>query len=315
MASSMPEDTPSLEGTSTYTSRVSVQTSHRRGSTTVGLGISDCGLDPSFDPMRWSPNHVPFTMGSNMLNHLMPTEDLYNPPLEADDFCGRSCYQIYSGLPVPSHSPLSFDGPRTMNTTHHYNPAMEIRASQNMFAGQMGGMPGLWANTPVSGPTSPLQSIPIAAARTMESHWNPEIYPETSVVPPLAWPVTGTSYPPIPPTSEGNASGSTRHRHSSPVSVASSPQGTPTGDGTAEAAAKPNKRGRKPVEKGCECRVCGFYFTRRSNCLAHQKRHDPSFHRAIPCEECSKSFGRNSDLRRHIDTVSGKQKKDGPVQC
>jgi hypothetical protein len=299
---------PSPLSKAAYSSPISATSSQGRGfPTTIGLGISDCGLEASLGPMTSYSNQIPYSMTSSMPHNPISTENIYNLPLEADDFCGRSCYEIYSGLPVPSQSSLGFYGTQPMSMTHSYDPAMEIGTSQGMFPEQMNGMPGPWVNAPLSAPPTPLQSLPITADRTIENQWNHGIYPGTNTsFQSQALPHNRASYPPIPLASESHASRPTRERHPNTISTVPLPQGVSVSDSTADASSKTSKRGRKPsAEKGCRCPVCGFYFTRRSNCVAHQKKHDPTFHRAIPCEECNKSFGRNADLRRHIDTVRG----------
>lgn len=292
----------------TYSSPVSATSSQGRGfPTTVGLGISDCGLEASVDPMTGYHSQISYSMSSAMPHNLMSTENFYNLPLEADDFCGRSCYEIYNGHPDPSQTSLGFYGTQPMSMTHSYDPAMEVGTGQGMFSGQMNGIPALWANTPLSAPPTPLQSIPATADRTIDNQWNHGIYPQFNTsFQSQDSPHARTFQQPIPIVSESQASRSTREHHTKTMPTVSVPQGVSVSDSAADAASKTSKRGRKPsAEKGCKCPVCGFYFTRRSNCVAHQKKHDPTFHRAIPCDKCDKSFGRNADLRRHIDTVRG----------
>lgn len=292
----------------TYSSPVSATSSQGRGfPTTVGLGISDCGLPASVDPMTGYSSQIAYSMSFAMPDDLISTENIYNLPLGADDFCGRSCYEIYNGLPNPSQTSLGFYGAQPMSMTHSYDPAMEVGTGQGIFPGQMNGMPGLWANTPLSAPPTPLQSIPITADRMIDNQWNHGIYPQTNTsFQSQALPQVRPFHPPTPIASESHTSRPTREHHTKSMPTNSLPQGVSVSDSTADAASKTSKRGRKPsAEKGCKCPVCGFYFTRRSNCVAHQKKHDPTFHRAIPCDECNKSFGRNADLRRHIDTVRG----------
>jgi hypothetical protein len=305
MTSSIPEATSSLDPSSAYSSPVSSTASQGTGfQVPVGLGISGCGLEGPFDSMIGCSGQSPLSAGSAMPNNLMSTGNIYNLPLEAEDFCGRSCYEIYNGHPDPSQSPLDLYGTRPPSMTHNIVP-MEVGTSQGMFPGQTSGMPGFWMNTPISAPPSPLQSIPAVADRPMSNQWSQEMYLDTNLNS-QTLPHSRAFHQPIPLASESNASRPTREHHINAEPNVSLPPSTSVNDSTADSTSKTSKRGRKPsVEKGCRCPVCGFYFTRRSNCVAHQKKHDPTFHRAIPCDECSKSFGRNADLRRHVDTVSG----------
>ncbi|KAF3385145.1 hypothetical protein F1880_003090 [Penicillium rolfsii] len=310
-ASSSTRQSSSMASTisdATYSSPVSATSSHGSGfPTTVGLGISDCGLEASIDPLMGYHSETSYSMSSAIPHNLISAENIYNMPLEADDFCGRSCYEIYNGLPDPSQASLSFYGTQPMSITNSYDPAMEVGTSQGLFPGQMNGMPGLWANTPLSAPPTPPQSIPGNANRTRDNEWNHGIYPQTNAsIQSQALPHSRAFHPPVAMESESNASRPIKEQPTKTIPALSYPKGVSAGDSTADAASKTSKRGRKPLaEKGCKCPVCGFYFTRRSNCVAHQKKHDPTFHRAIPCDECNKSFGRNADLRRHVDTVRG----------
>lgn len=284
-----------------YASPVSATASQGPGfPATVGLGIS--GLEASYDPMTGYSSQFPFSTNCVTPNNLTLNEHFYNLPLEADDFCGRSCYEIYNGIPDPSQSSLGFYDTQPTSMAHGYEPGMEIGVGYDMSPRQMTGMPGPWPNAPLSAPPSPLQSIPTAVAQTIESQWNFGIYPQSNT--PIHSQASShhiALHPPIPLVSQCDPRRSTSAVPAVPFSQVAS-----TSDTTADAISKTTKRGRKPsAEKGGKCPVCGLYFTRRSNCVAHQKKHDPTFHRAIPCHECSKSFGRNSDLRRHIDTVSG----------
>lgn len=298
MASFMPE--------AAYASPVSTTASQGRGfPATVGLGIS--GLEASYDPMTGYSSQLPFSTNSMTPNSLMPNENFYNLPLGADDFCGRSCYEIYNGIPDPSQSSLGFYDTQPMSMAHGYEPVMEVGAGHGIFPREMNDMLGIWRSTPISAPPSPLQPITTVADRTIESQWNHGIYSEANTSShPQASAHHMAAHPPIPPASQSNPIRPSKAHHTSAMPAIPFPQGVSANDNAVDAASKTTKRGRKPsAEKGCKCPVCGFYFTRRSNCVAHQKKHDPTFHRAIPCDECSKSFGRNADLRRHIDTVSG----------
>ncbi|KAL4891536.1 hypothetical protein BDV59DRAFT_65655 [Aspergillus ambiguus] len=64
-----------------------------------------------------------------------------------------------------------------------------------------------------------------------------------------------------------------------------------------------NRRRKIGTASGLQCSICGRSFTRRSNCHEHMKRHDPSRKKSHPCNYCEKTFGRNGDLRRHVETI------------
>lgn len=305
MTSSIPNPPSPLDPSSAYSSPVSSTASQGTGfPIPLGLGISGCGLEGPFDSMVGCSGQSPLSAGPAMPNNLMSTSNIYNLPLEAEDFCGRSCYEIYNGYQGPSQSPLDLYGTRPPSMTHDFVP-MEVGTGQGMFLGQASGMPGFWMNTLISAPPSPLQSISAVADQPMSNQWRQEMYLDANLNS-QTLPHSGAFHQPIPLVIESNASRATGEHHINVEPNVSLPPSTSVNDSTADSTtSRTSKRGRKPsVEKGCRCPVCGFYFTRRSNCVAHQKKHDPTFHRAIPCDECNKSFGRNADLRRHVDTVS-----------
>lgn len=304
MTSSIPEATSPLDPSSAYSSPVSSTASQGIGfPIPVGLGISGCGLEGPFDSMVVCSGQSRLSAGSAMPNNLMSTSNIYNPHLDAEDFCGRSCYEIYSGYPGPSQNPLDLYGTPPPSMTHDF-VQMEVGTGQGIFPEQTSGMPGFWMNTPISAPPSPLQSIAVVADQPISNQWSQEMHLNANLNS-HTLPHSRAFHQPIPLASENNASRPTGEHHINVEPNVSLLSSTSVNDSTTDSTSKTSKRGRKPsVEKGCRCPVCGFYFTRRSNCVAHQKKHDPTFHRAIPCDECSKSFGRNADLRRHVDTVS-----------
>lgn len=75
------------------------------------------------------------------------------------------------------------------------------------------------------------------------------------------------------------------------------------GDLSLESTSPGNRRTSSPPE-GLQCTVCGYRFTRRSNCRQHMKNHDPNRKRDHSCDDCGRSFGRKTDLKRHVDSVS-----------
>ncbi|PKY09322.1 hypothetical protein P168DRAFT_324306 [Aspergillus campestris IBT 28561] len=70
-----------------------------------------------------------------------------------------------------------------------------------------------------------------------------------------------------------------------------------------------------PKPDGCTCTVCGYHFTRRSNCMEHMKKHDPSRKRTFICNLCGNTLGRKADLNRHIDSIHLGLRKFGCEKC
>ncbi|CRL30334.1 Zinc finger, C2H2-like [Penicillium camemberti] len=67
---------------------------------------------------------------------------------------------------------------------------------------------------------------------------------------------------------------------------------------------RPNVHVEVDGAHGLECPLCGIKFNRRSNCTEHQKMHNLQWNYNYPCKECDRSFGRRSDLKRHMSTVN-----------
>lgn len=312
MVPSLPEDDHSLEPTSAYSSPVSAATSHGNGfSASIGLGISGCNLEPTFNHTGGYANAVPFSMSPALSNHLATPDSLYNMPLKIEDFPSPT-YDIYNGL-ADTSSPLSLYGSQGMGPSSSFNSPGDVGTSQTAFPGQL---PGYWASLPCHNPTTPSEISPVSASSTLEGQWNPSYYPEACM---------GLNVPTLPICSglpvansrfshalvAGESDGSLPEQFSTSARTFINPPSVTSGEETAHISptsagkAHASSPGHKPrAKKGYKCPTCDFTFTRRSNCVEHQKKHDPDFKKSFSCDECLKTFGRNADLKRHIDNVS-----------
>ncbi|KAJ5584834.1 Zinc finger C2H2 [Penicillium hispanicum] len=310
MVPSLLEDAHSLEPTSAYSSPLSATPSHGGGfPSTVGLGISGCGLELPYDHLRAFPNQLPFSVASNIPNQLASTDSLYSVPLKIDDYSNRMCYDVYNTLPPDtSHSPLSWYGSRSMSASPGWNSPIDVGPIQRNFPGQTS---EYWAPVPETGPTTASDATSLAAGPTTGDYWNQQYFPEACVAmnaPALPFngnlPVVGDSL--ASTSTVTHDIGSTRHPSRPTRTLLGSPS-PQTNQGNPGTLPKPHQEyirrsGRK--DKGYACSHCGSTFTRRSNCAEHEKRHNPSYKQSFPCDECGKTFGRNADLKRHTDTVS-----------
>ncbi|KAJ5330384.1 hypothetical protein N7476_000167 [Penicillium atrosanguineum] len=298
MAHSIPEDTHTFDASATYPSPVSATTSQGLNFSPIGLGISGCDLEPGFDNLRAFPHAVPFAASHAPSNQMITTENYYEAPMKVDHFSSGPCFSNYNGVPPASNTPLSLYDSQTIGLSPNYNSALELDGPVS-YAGQI---PAYWTPTPCSGPTTPLE----AASAT--GHWNQPYFPEPCItVNPPTIPVDRGSYHPTTVTDGSRTLAS----HYNPAQTSSSPRSaTSTESFSPNPPQNVNKNRNlnnhmdKDMEDGRKCPVCGYVFTRRSNCTEHQKRHDPSFKKTFNCSGCKKTFGRNADLRRHIDNAS-----------
>ncbi|KAJ5184101.1 hypothetical protein N7492_001717 [Penicillium capsulatum] len=322
MVLSLPEDGHSLETASVYSSPVSATTSHGNGyPNPIGLGISGCGLEPTFNQLDTYANAIPFSVPPALSEQLTTPNTLYNMPLKIDDFSG-STYEIYNGL--ADSSPLNLYGSQAMCPSSSFNPPIDISPDPTTFPEQAA---GYWASMQCPDPTTPSEISPVSASSTMEGQWNRAYFPEAGMalnVPTLSMcsrlSVTNGAFDQASPGGEGD--GIIPGHFSTPAGTVHNPPSVTSGEETAHNSPASNGKartlspGRKShAKKRYKCPTCYMTFTRRSNCSEHQKKHDPGFKKSFPCDECHKTFGRNADLKRHTDNVHRKIRKYGCEWC
>ncbi|KAJ5516073.1 hypothetical protein N7527_007633 [Penicillium freii] len=290
------EDRRSRDTSSVYSSPIS--TSSQGGVSPIGLGISRCEIENAFGQLRVFPPT------STLPSQLVPGAPNPTFALSYDDYSSGPCYPpVYSGLVnSASETSLGFYSPPAMSASPSYNSTMEVVPGQNVFPAQMSDM---WMHTPCSGPTTPSDVTPVTVANGAAGQWDQSVFPDaciTSTMPLL--PVNNVSY-------LGAMGEEIGYGHSiNTGQVVPQPQ---VSEGT-DSATNSSKRGRSSLNdrlvsaSGLECPICGAKFTRRSNCKEHQKKHNPEWKHNHPCEDCHKTFGRSSDLKRHMSTVSRETK-------
>ncbi|CAI7656061.1 unnamed protein product [Penicillium glandicola] len=286
------EDRRSRE-TSTYSSPVS--TSSQGGVSPIGLGISYCEIENAFGQLRVFPS-------STLPSQLVPGAPPPTFALSYDDY-SRPCYPpVYNGLASASETSLGFYSPTTMSASPSYNSTMEVVPSQNVFPGQM---TDLWMHTPCSGPTTPSDVTPLTVTNAA-GQWGQSVFSDTcipSTVPLL--PVNNVSYLGAMGEEIGydRSSGQSMNTGQVVPQLQASIEGI-DGDTNTSKRGRCASNDRLVSASGLECPICGAKFTRRSNCKEHQKMHNPEWKNNHPCEDCHKSFGRSSDLKRHMNTVN-----------
>ncbi|KKZ66836.1 hypothetical protein EMCG_07441 [[Emmonsia] crescens] len=80
---------------------------------------------------------------------------------------------------------------------------------------------------------------------------------------------------------------------------------------------KQPRRRTSATDAKFKCEKCGMNFSRNSNCKSHMKTHDPNRKSPFKCTDpqCTKKFGRKTDLARHVDSVHKKLRQYGCDQC
>lgn len=319
-APSLPEDMLSLDTTSDFSSPMSATLSYgshtRAFPSSTGLGITGCGLEPGFNNMNLHPHNASFTLAQQTASQIAPSDDFYSIPVKVDDFSNASYYGMQNPMPDNTPSPMSYYGSHTMSASPSYNSPMEPTSLQAPFSTQV---QGYWAPTTYCGPTTPpeMGSNP---ANAMFEHWGQNIYPLSVGTTSSALPMSSSL--PFTPNTSYASSGATDESpvkgalDTSPIATLVPPRSSkkitervvPKGkkskdsDSLRKARASVSRKRSRP-DQGYACRECGSKFTRRSNCSAHEKNHNPENKKSFPCGKCSKTFGRNADLNRHIETV------------
>ena len=319
MVPSLPEDVLSLDTPSESSSPMSATLSYgsqaRSFSNHVGLGISDCSLEPAYSNLGGFSPHMPFSMAQPMRTQIVPSNEVYSIPVKIDDFSNGNYYGLYTPAMENAHSPMSYYGSHTMSASPSYNPPMEATTLQAPFTTQA---TGYWAPMASCGPTTP-PDMGSNMANVAGDPWDQHSYPTCDIVnastlPILSGiPVTSNTYISTGPMGKSPAE---KVPSFSTETTATAPKAQEKGVDESKPKkkiTKGSKPSRKPVASASRrksrpdqryaCRVCDFQFTRRSNRSEHEKRHDPNFKKTFPCGQCPKTFGRNADLNRHIDTV------------
>jgi predicted RNA-binding Zn-ribbon protein involved in translation (DUF1610 family) len=278
----------------TYSSPVSSSGTQERGPL-VGLGITGCDIEHAFDQLRVL--NVP-----TMQSQLMPGTPTFELPYE--EYVNGPCYPtIYHQLPNASQDSVNFYSPTSVSASPSYNSAMEIGPNQDAFPG----MSDLWMHTPCSGPTTPSEVVSATGGNGTRGPWDQAMFADVSNS--LTIPLLPFNHLPYAGTT-GEETGYVRpSRQNVNVEAVGAQSKIAPSTTTEQPVLKTRKRSRGSSDKlvsasGLECPMCGIKFTRRSNCKEHQKMHNPNWKHNYPCEECSKSFGRSADLKRHMNTVS-----------
>ncbi|KAJ9243914.1 transcriptional regulator family: C2H2 zinc finger [Paecilomyces variotii] len=290
-----------------------------------GLGIYHCAMEslPSQPRLSSRPQPMHHLSMNEWQGSAMPDHSLPNTFLSAGGIPGEVAYQTYGARSISSNTTLDFAHypSHNMDLSQCYGHETGFCSDRGTFYSQSGSS---WPVTPSSRATTP-SVTPVRVKEELDGAWEPpffrdprdECHAQTmSTIPQVV--VDNSSSPQI---SRGQLNGkffggsevdwSTRRGRSSSVdhsSIELSPKSEKDNEGV--------DLGRDVASmSGLQCNVCGYLFTRRSNCREHMKKHDPSQRKGYECETCAKTFGRRTDLKRHVESIHHGTRRFGCDQC
>lgn len=154
IAPSLTMDAYSRETSSAYSSPVSATAPQAALSQPIGLGIMNCGLDPTFDHTAGYQRPMPYPMSplSHSPNSLLQTTAFHGSPFQPQDTSNKVCFSAYNGF-------QDWGGTQEMSASPSYGSNLEIQSGQEVFYQ----MPGYWAPMPCPGPTTPLEALSVNA--------------------------------------------------------------------------------------------------------------------------------------------------------
>lgn len=259
-----------------------VSLSESQGRAPSGLAIS--GYDIEQDQAKV------FAAPLILSSHLVPE----TPSIEISyqDYPTGLCYPtIYGQPPNASEDSLNLYSPMSMTASPSYISAMEVGANQDAYST---GLSKFWIYPPCSDPTTPSDVVP-GTGNFQE--WDQCIFAD----PPIP-----NSMPLLPVNDMSHARNTKEEEDGFSIFLEQiAPAAATTAESTSSQSTQDHCSSDNLISaSGLQCLVCGSKFTRRSNCKEHQKIHNPEWRNNHPCEECDRSFGRSSDLKRHKHTVS-----------
>ncbi|KAL3458107.1 hypothetical protein BJX64DRAFT_302235 [Aspergillus heterothallicus] len=301
----MPQTVPAYSSISRSTTIFSYQT------VDAGLGISYCDMDPNGGHRgQYQPSDHD---SADWLGHMMPTELPFGCSLNTSHLSPATFYEPYSGSDA-SASPLSYCGPQAMSASPSRGPELDYGTGHDMTTTHAY---SYWPSTPHSEPDVQVKEDP-------DLDYRDQSYLERAdSFAPISAPGLQPRMNDLPVKTERfvEVTGNTRKSVEAEVdrALTAEPALRPpelrsmllSNDGTVPHGGQL----KIPPASGLTCTVCGAEFTRRSNCREHMKRHDPSGRKLYPCEDCTKTFGRKTDLKRHVDSVHRGIRRFGCDQC
>ncbi|PYH87426.1 hypothetical protein BO71DRAFT_489581 [Aspergillus ellipticus CBS 707.79] len=274
-----------------------------------GLGISHCEAEASTDQLRFYPSPEPYVLStSDWSDPIMPSSTLLDSSPDAGHFPPSTYYGPFNSRADVPVSPLSFYSSQALSASPGYDPIMDFSAMRNEVS-------QFW-------PSPPPETLAAPEGQTVikdepEDIWDSPLLDNAStlalgIMPQLPQLQISTA---VPPQDDGTFTEAGANQAVTPDAVSAEAKSKWIRDGDGDKSPKNDKQFKIPSASGLECNVCGFRFTRRSNCREHMKRHDPRWRRSYPCSICGRGFGRKTDLKRHVDCIHYHVRKFGCEQC
>lgn len=276
----------------------------------TGLGISHCEMDEKLlDPLRVypPPTTTTTTTTTRALSSAAWPDRLMQPHyLQQDSAVDVGPYPSTT----PYESPLSLYSAQTLSASPSYSSAMDMGENRALSGPPL----GYWSTTPCSDITTPPENF-VQVKEEPEEYWDPSLFADerrsidaSTMMMPRQVVVNDAFTDPQLLCEQSEPSVAKQEPETSTVSKPPTETSSDTDRTDRENPKSPTKSppGRKPKTstRGTQCPICKSWFTRRSNCNEHMKKHYPNLKRNYKCDRCDNTFGRKTDQRRHVESVS-----------
>ncbi|RAH76311.1 hypothetical protein BO86DRAFT_19556 [Aspergillus japonicus CBS 114.51] len=315
-ASSASDDHPILDATSPYASSMYATSFDMQNTQQLaGLGISHFGMESTASETELYPHPAPPSLSANAWsNTAFSPENFLQPPPEYRLFSSTAIYEPLGGVMEAAPSPSSFYSSQTLSSSLSYGSTTETEGHHEIAPEDR---PFVWPRTPTS--DCPDMRVDYTMKEGSDGLQGPSVHENSASDAPAAlsqmapMPLSGTDsglqWPHIDSVSNSAAFNADQESALGPIPSEAISRWIE------EVVRTPGEELKIPSASGLMCSVCGFRFTRRSNCREHEKRHDPRQRKSFPCDVCGKAYGRNTDLRRHVQSAHVQERKFYCDQC
>ena len=279
----------------------------------TGLGISHGEVDVPLGQLRPCQTTEVYTTAATTTT--LPTagwsDGILPHSVDHSYYEPTTPYEPYSaGHSDISPSPLSLYSAQTLSTSPSYSSCMEM--------GEIHGLPGqqplgFWETSPCSDSTSPPESF-AQVKEESDEYWGLPLFAEERApielsMMPMPRVIVNEPFPDPQLFQTGNGQqfgpdASIKQEDQKPPHVAKPAANEGTGKKTPKTRPKTKRSAKSSSASIHQCTICETRFTRRSNCIEHIKKHNPDTKKAYPCDLCGRTFGRKTDRKRHVESVS-----------